>query len=223
MTVATQFHGSVANVRVELGGSALRIALPADLDRLLDDSEVVALNERDGSMPYWAQLWPGAYLLASAVLDTEWPEQARALEIGCGLGLAGLAALSKGLRVVFTDRDETPLAFVAQSAKLNGFAPDEYELKPLDWRNSETEIYRLILGADVLYERSHASLILNLLDRTLDRDGQAWLAGPYRVAAEEFDERVAEFGFHLDKRAISATTETGRALDGTLRIVSRRR
>ena len=71
-------------------------------------------------MPYWAYLWPGAYLLAEAVVREPWPEPVdgrillEALEIGCGLGLAGLAALARGLRVQFTDYDQAPLDFVAR-------------------------------------------------------------------------------------------------------------
>ena len=44
-----------------------------------------------------------------------------ALEIGCGLGLAGLVALARGLRVQFSDYDRAPLDFVARSAAENGF------------------------------------------------------------------------------------------------------
>ena len=224
MTVSTRFDGPISNLLLSLGGTALHVAVPADLDRLLDDPEVVALNARDGSLPYWAQLWPGAYLLAEAVIAADWPEGIRALEIGCGLGLAGLAALSKGLRVVFSDRDETPLAFVAKSVRLNGFPPQSYELRPLDWRDEGIETFPFILGADVVYESSHVPIILNLLSRTLEPEGQAWLAGHYRAANEEFDEKILENGeFSLEKRPIKAMTETGRSLEGTLRIITRGR
>lgn len=222
--VATRFEGPVSTVRVSLGGIDLEIVVPAEPDRLLEDPEVVALNDRDGSMPYWAQLWPGAYLLAEAVLSADWPQDTRALEIGCGLGLAGLAALSKGVRVVFTDRDRTPLAFVAESVARNGFQGRPHSIRPLDWREPTNETHDLILGADVLYENAHVPELIGLLSRSLRLQGQAWIAGPYRAALEEFDDRLDRTGcFERKTKAIETRTETGRRLEGALRILTRRR
>ena len=48
-------------------------------------------------MPYWADLWPAARMLAKAIVRERWPAGLHALEIGCGLGLPGIAALAMGL------------------------------------------------------------------------------------------------------------------------------
>ena len=69
---------------LQIGGKAVRIVLPSDPDRLLDDPRVLAMNRHDDYMPYWAYLWPGAFLLAEAVAAEPWEDPARidALEIG---------------------------------------------------------------------------------------------------------------------------------------------
>ena len=54
--------------------------------------------------------------LAKVILREDWTPGLEALEIGCGLGLPGIAALAKGLRVIFTDYDATAL----HSAAWNG-------------------------------------------------------------------------------------------------------
>ncbi len=43
-------------------------------------------------MPYWAYLWPGR-IFGRGGKREPWPRAPRALEIGCGLGLAGLVGL----------------------------------------------------------------------------------------------------------------------------------
>ena len=97
----TEYAGPVTVSTLRFGGHAIRLVRPADPDRLLDDPGVLDWNRRDDYMPYWAYLWPGAYLLAEAVAAEGSPwlwggPTAEALEIGCGLGLAGLVAAGAG-------------------------------------------------------------------------------------------------------------------------------
>ncbi len=55
----------------------------------------------------------------------------RMLEVGCGLGMTGVAALSQGIHVVFSDYDATALRFAAANALEHGFR--DFELLPLNW------------------------------------------------------------------------------------------
>ena len=135
----TVYTGPVVVTRLEFGGRAVSVVRPADPDRMLDDPAVREWNRRDDYMPYWAYLWPGALLLAEAVVREPWPvaedalQPLEAIEIGCGVGLAGLAALGQGLRVSFTDYDQAPLHFVTRSAEVNGFNATHYSTGLMDW------------------------------------------------------------------------------------------
>ncbi|MBX6314775.1 MAG: methyltransferase [Isosphaeraceae bacterium] len=197
-------------------GKTIRLVRPADPDRLLNDPRVLALNATDDYMPYWAYLWPGAYLLAEAVAREPWVEGTEALEIGCGLGLAGLVGLASGLRVHFTDYDEAPLRFVAQSAAINGFAPGTFSIRRLDWREPPDESYPVILGADVLYERRLVPLVSGLIRKLLRPDGFALVAGPYRVATEGLGPCLAERGLVAESWPLEAATEEGHPMRGTV-------
>src|SRR6516164_9769568 len=106
--IHTDYAGPLTVSSYEFAGREVRVVRPADPDRLLEDPEVLARNRRDDYMPYWAYLWPGAFLLAEAVSRQDWIPGTPALEIGCGLGLAGLAGIARGLEVTFTDYDEAP-------------------------------------------------------------------------------------------------------------------
>src|SRR5690348_2401359 len=74
MTGGTQYSGPVAVTTFRFGAQEIRVVRPADPDRLLEDPGVLDWNRRDDYMPYWAYLWPGAYLLAEAVAREEWRE-----------------------------------------------------------------------------------------------------------------------------------------------------
>jgi predicted nicotinamide N-methyase len=213
------YDGPVIETPVAVAGRTVRVVRPADPDRLLDDPAILDWNRRDDYMPYWAYLWPGAYLLAEAVGRGPWSGEV--LEIGCGLGLAGLVALAGGARVHFTDYDETPLRFVARSAAANGFDEGAFRTSLLDWRDLPDERYATILGADVLYERRLVPLVAGVIARMLAEGGVALVAGPYRVATEGLDAELDRHGLAARSEPVAATTEMGRAVRGTLHRISR--
>src|SRR5207244_3731239 len=115
------------------------------------------------------------------------------------LGLAGLVALGRGWEVTFTDYDPAALEFVARSAAENGFAPGRYATRVLDWRDLPDERFPVILGADVLYERRLVRLVAGVLERMLAPDGHALLAGPYRVASEDFARVLDAHGLECEE------------------------
>lgn len=199
-----------------LGGHAIRVARPSDPDRLLDDPAVLERNRLDDYMPYWAYLWPGAYLLAEVAGREPWRPGTEALEIGCGLGLAGLVGMAAGLRVQFTDYDEAPLRFVERSVEANGFAASMFSTRRLDWREPPSEQVPLILGADVLYERRLVPLVLALIRTMLEPGGMALVAGPYRVASHDLRPALDRFGLTSEATPVEAIDESGRTVLGTL-------
>ena len=150
---------------LEFGGRRIRLVRPADPDRLLDDPLVLDWNRQDDYMPYWAYLWPAAYLLAEAVAREPWPEPAadsspsRRWRSAAGWAWPAWLPLARGLRVQFTDYDPAPLDFVVRSAAENGFDPTRFSTRRLDWRDLPDERYSIILGADVIYEARLVPLV----------------------------------------------------------------
>jgi predicted nicotinamide N-methyase len=172
------------------------IAQPKEPDRLLDDPTVLAASKSNDYMPYWAYLWPGATLLASYIVSHEMPPAARVLEIGCGLGLAGLAALASGSRVTFSDYSPAALAMAEHNARLNGFV--HFTTQIIDWNDPPSEQYGRILGADVLYEGPCVTGVLRVLRSMLAPGGEAWLSDPGRSVADSFVELARNQGYTAD-------------------------
>jgi predicted nicotinamide N-methyase len=221
--VRSDYHGPTRISRHAFHGREVLLERPADPDRLLNDPGVLSLNRRDDYMPYWAYLWPGAVLLAEAVAREPWPLGTEVLEIGCGLGLAGLTALAVGVRrVCFTDYDEAPLDFVVRSAALNGFTPDRFTTRRLDWRDLPAERYARILGADVLYERRLVPLVAGLIQGMLAPGGEALLAGPYRVATEDLPACLHARGLIAQASPLETRDDQGRVVRGVLHRIRNR-
>src|SRR5207249_2235975 len=86
-------------------GRHFTIARPADSDRLVEHPAVRAAFAADEYLPFWTDLWPAARMLAKAIMRQSWPPGLEALEIGCGLGLPGIAALAQRMHVTFSDYD----------------------------------------------------------------------------------------------------------------------
>jgi predicted nicotinamide N-methyase len=223
---ATEYTGPVAVAVFRFAGQVIRLVRPAEPDRLLDDPGVAAWNRRDDYMPYWAYLWPAAYLLAETVAREPWPERPEpgpieALEIGCGLGLAGLVGVARGLRVVFSDYDQAPLDFVIRSAAENGFDPAWFATRLLDWRNLPAERFPVILGSDVLYEAWLVPLVANLLATMLAPGGLGLIATPFRVSAQGFPAAVESCGLTCRTEPVTAQSEDGLSIQGTVYRVTR--
>lgn len=219
--ILTHYDGPRIVSAVRFGAKSVKLVRPADPDRLLNDAGVLALNRRDDYMPYWAYLWPGATLLAESVAREAWIAGTSALEIGCGLGLAGLVGVASGLKVDFTDYDEAPLEFVAASLAENGFGPDVATTRTFDWREPGARRYPVILGADVLYEARLVPLVCDVIRSLLEPDGVALVAGPYRVATEGLEECLHSRGLVATAEPITSAPDGLPAARGTLQRIRR--
>jgi predicted nicotinamide N-methyase len=202
------------------GGREIRLTRPRDPDGLLDDPAVQRQSRASDYMPYWAYVWPGAILLANYVAAERWEPDTRAVEIGCGLGLAGLAALAVGLAVTFTDYSPAALELAEYNARRNGF--DRFDTRLVDWSNPPHERFDVVLGADVLYEPRCLPDVLRVLDAMLAPGGVALLSDPDRAVADAFPQMGRERGYAVPSERVRAQSANGRVLSGRVFRVTRR-
>lgn len=160
----------------------LSVVRPRDAEELLDEEAF----EQEEYLPYWAELWPSGAALARRV-SARSLRGARTVELGCGLGLASVAAAVAGGRVLATDWSPDAMAFVLENARRNDAA---VEVMLCAWEQPAELIARgpfdLVLAADVLYERRNVALLLGLLPRLLAPRGEVWLADPGRPPVPAF-------------------------------------
>lgn len=188
---------------------------PSDSDKAMRHPSARGRPELNGYVPYWADLWPASRMLAKWILRQSWPAGLHALEIGCGLGLPGLAALSVGMRVTFSDYDATALHFAAKNARRNGFR--DFDTLQLDWRYPPTNVhYPLLLAADLLYESSSIEPLVGLIRQLLAKDGTCLLTDLERIPALLLRQQLDRAGLSYTTQLLRAGEPGGRREKGTL-------
>jgi len=175
----------VEPLEVTVFGRELELVAPRSAEELLSEDDF----ERDERLPYWADLWPSSYALADRVASEKARDgnsRLRLLELGCGLGLVTIAALSAGFGVLATDYYADALLFTRANAwRILGEDP---ATRLVDWRELPADLgtFDRVVAADVLYEKRYASIVADTLARALARGGSALIADPGRTALPAF-------------------------------------
>ncbi len=215
----------VVREHVLVEGREFFIERPAASDRLLENPAVQAAFAADEYMPYWADLWPAARMLAKLILREPWPAapsggKLHALEVGCGLGLPGVAALAAGLRVTFSDYDATALRFAADNAALNGL--DDFDTLQMDWRYPPPGLrVPVVLASDLIYEMRNVEPLVGLIGRVLAPGGLGLLTDQDRVPSHFLREALGGAGLPFTTQAVRAGEPGGRRVKGTLYRITR--
>ncbi len=181
---------------VRVAGRTVRLLGPKYPHALHNDPDVRRRHEQDGYSPYWALPFPASVMLAEHVIAHVPPAADPVLELGAGLGLAGIALSLAGFAMVITDYDEDALAFVRASAKLNG--AELRDVRPLDWRTPPPERYALIVGADIIYQPASLQPVAALLAGCLAPGGRAFISDGNRSKADEFPAALRAAGLNCE-------------------------
>lgn len=187
---------------LDVGGREFVLTHPEQAYALLDEEEFA----RDERLPYWADLWPSAIALGRHVAGLDLPGL-RVIELGCGLGLPGIVALSCGAReVVAADHYEAALDFAAHNALSN--TGQTLNTILLDWHKPDVDYlgsFDLVLAADVFYEARNVPALASLVPDLLSPQGTVLLADPRRKHASEFLKimKTREFEVFPEETAVS--------------------
>ena len=184
--------------QLDIPGGPLSITHVQNPDLLLDelaeapDSDPRVQDER---LPYWAWIWPSALALAKHVRASEGDlKDKQVLEIGCGLGVPGIAALAHTDQVTFSDYSEDALEFAAMNAKLNGARSPRTAL--VDWREPPEGLRAdVILASDVAYETRFFDPLRKFFRQVLKPDGVIMLSEPCRNIASPFFKMLENDGW----------------------------
>ncbi len=172
-----------------------------------DQDAMMELVEELDKIPYGFLLWESAIGLAYYIeAHPEMVQGKRLLELGAGLGFAGLVARSVGAQVWQTDHLHGVLAIADYNAQKNGI--QDIERFVADWRTWENkEQYDVLLGADILYERQMQPYLETIFCQALAPDGVLILADPQRAQAFHFITQLENGGWQFALETVKVPKE----------------
>jgi predicted nicotinamide N-methyase len=174
---------------ITLPHATFQLAMPAIPDAMLDQAIQRIDDGGQEIAPYWTCLWPTAAAMATCVMRGAWRPGTRALEIGCGIGLVGIAGLAVGLHVTFSDHIPEAVQLAIHNATLNKLT--RHEALCLDWNVPATGQFEVLLANDVLYDRRDHKPLLHLIRQMMTPDGSCWMGDPCRSESTLFVEQAA--------------------------------
>jgi precorrin-6B methylase 2 len=187
-----------------IGGRRFEFYVPRNLDPFIDPSGSLA------EFPLWAKIWQGAVVLATHVARLPASRKGeRLLEIGAGIGVAGVVAAAHGYSVTLTDSNPHALKFAQANAVANQ-CPG-CVVRRLDWHRPDLpERYETIIGAEVIYKEDSIDPLRHLFETCLEPHGRIILAEEPRKTLMAFYPRMAErFDIRIEKKILrSADTQS---------------
>ncbi|RPB04425.1 hypothetical protein L873DRAFT_1666840 [Choiromyces venosus 120613-1] len=157
--------------------------------------------------------WASSYLLSKrlALLDlpTFSPATAKALELGAGTGLVGLAAAAIfKIPVLLTDLPDI-VPNLQHNADANSASGAAVSVAVMDWRDRVDEVapegekYDLVLAADPLYSPEHPGLLVGMVNKWLRKGTHSRvvvempLRDGYSSEREDFRSRMEGVGLEV--------------------------
>ncbi|GJL50584.1 MAG: hypothetical protein NPIRA01_18110 [Nitrospirales bacterium] len=152
-----------------------------------DISDETSIDKRDDESlgwGYWDRIWPSEVALSIFLIKNFFPQKLKGqkvLEIGCGVGLAGIVAAQLGASMTFSDMVPVTLEGVKESCHLNDIT--HFDTCTLDWFDiiNLNQIYTIVLGSEVFYDEKNLPGISNVLSTALKPGGQGWFCDPNRL------------------------------------------
>ena len=207
----------VGPVTFACGGLRVRLLMIKRLEDYVD-TEALLRDPQAPEPPYWAHVWPGSRYLARVMAQNDCAGRP-VVDIGCGLGLAGIVAALRGARVTMIDAASEGVRFARANAELNGLLPGPPPFAEGLTQAGSVAVVRgdirspglrgrfdYCLAADVTYDPALQTAVAVFLAEHLSPTGRAWCAESVRT----FDH-----GFHhaCEARGLRAIESGVRELD----------
>ena len=188
-------------VDLTIGGRPFRFHVPRTIDRFIDSSDPLR------NFPLWSKIWEASLLLASKLAARPVSPGERLIELGAGLGVAGVAAAAFGHDITITEYDPHALAFLYANRLENQC--HAAQVCRLDWHNPELHVsFDVILGSELIYKESDFMIMRTLFRKLIKPGGEVLLAAEMRQTNKAFlDCMQSEFQIQIAKHTLRSESQ----------------
>lgn len=138
------------------------------------------------AFPYWAKLWPAAYVLTAFISEhLDLIRNKKVMELAAGLGLPSLFASKFASSVHCSDYDSTAVRFIQMNIEGNKISNMRSELQ--DWTQLIPDMdYDTILLSDINYDPKDFETLKKMFANFLEEGKTIVLSTPQRLAGKAF-------------------------------------
>ncbi|SDB05422.1 Lysine methyltransferase [Desulfonatronum thiosulfatophilum] len=204
--------------KVRVGEDVVECLQVTDMEGYIEEQLERTAGGGFDALPLWAKIWPASLPLAIYMQRLIPGPDERVLEVGAGLGLAGLFAAKQGFSVVVSDIVPEALLFARINALQNNLG-ESIQVLPIDFvKNGHIGRYHRIIGSEVLYREQFFEPLLAFLRNHLEPTSRSEVlltadasrrSSKFFAAAKNYfqisrssmpykNDRVHEFGFGGD-------------------------
>jgi predicted nicotinamide N-methyase len=187
--------------KLMIGERKFSYYLPRSIEPFID-SEFPMNN-----FPLWAKVWPSALVLADFMAAQPADNGKKILEIGAGLGVAGLAASMFGHNVTISESDTHAIEFIKANAFINGCR--DVTVISLDWNYPPVVTqYDQLIGSEVIFRKEDFGPIQKLFNTILKPDGEVILVSEIRKPVIEFYQNMqSSYRLTAQQKVLSSDNE----------------
>lgn len=213
-------HGPGYEVRLETiaidGGGDLEIRSLLDRQQYADpDGAAEAAGISPAVWSLFGQIWPSARLLANLMQTWQFAGR-RILEAGCGLGLASLVIHRRLGDITASDCHPLVETFLRDNQRRNALPFMKYTSGNWAGANPGLGRFDLIIGSDILYERSHPQQLAEFMNRHLLADAEVIVIDPGRSNRRAFTDSMAIHGFSVAPSRVESMQIAGAVFCGNV-------
>jgi predicted nicotinamide N-methyase len=191
---------------IEFGDTDIHVRTLRDLSQYADvDGAAEKLDISSALWPLFGVIWPSGEVLARFMLDYD-VEGKRILEVGCGIALASLVLNQRSADITATDYHPAVQDFLSENIRIN--QQKNIPFVRTDWVDKESGLdqFDLIIGSDLLYNRSHVSVLSEFINRHAKPQCEVILVDPGRGHHANFSKTMTALGYtHSQQKPVDTS------------------
>ena len=152
------------------------------------------LGISSAAWPLFGVIWDSSEVLTHLMFDYD-IEGKRILEVGCGMALTSLLLNHRHADITATDYHPEAEEFLQKNVALNH--GQAIPFVRTGWADKESQLgkFDLIIGSDLLYERTHAEILSGFIDQHTKQKCEVIMVDPGRGNHARFSKMMVALGY----------------------------